>query len=211
MDVDFPVVYRAAAGLDSIAQAAGRCNRNGRLPMAPVYVFEPQGWRIPPETKRLGALALGEVAPLHEDMLGRAALRQYFALRFGPGAELDKSGVLEAVNGYRDNLEFPFASIAHDFELIDTAAEPVFIPYDETARSLLDALPYAAFPASILRRLQRYAVNVYQNQKKELQSRGLLLEEDGVLILDAPSGQMETLYTPEYGLQTAAQPEGLFI
>ena len=41
IDVDFPVGYRALAGLDSIIQAAGRVNREGRLPRGDLYVFEP--------------------------------------------------------------------------------------------------------------------------------------------------------------------------
>ncbi len=42
VDVDFASVIRYAAGLDSIAQAAGRCNRNGRLDLGKVYVVNPR-------------------------------------------------------------------------------------------------------------------------------------------------------------------------
>ena len=80
VDVDFPEVWRAQAGLESIIQAAGRCNREGRLRSADVFVFEPEeseGHRAPPEVGQF-ADAARTVMREHDDPLAEDAIRAYF-------------------------------------------------------------------------------------------------------------------------------------
>jgi CRISPR-associated endonuclease/helicase Cas3 len=77
VDVDFPTVYRAEAGLDSIAQAAGRCNREGRRLLADsqVYVFQSPDWKAPPELAQLAA-PMRSILRNHEgDVLSPKALK----------------------------------------------------------------------------------------------------------------------------------------
>jgi len=200
VDVDFPVVYRAAAGLDSIAQAAGRCNRNGRQrEAAPVYVFTAVGWNTPSETERLGDIALLEVAPKHDDLLSREAIARFFSLRFGAGARLDVKEILRDIAEHTDK-KFPFETIASKFHLIENAQEALFIPYDDEARALLRELESGRALGGTLRKLQRYSVTIYAQQAKALAEKGVLKGVDGALMLDAADEQLRTLYTGEYGL-----------
>ncbi|MEK6677597.1 MAG: CRISPR-associated helicase Cas3', partial [Planctomycetota bacterium] len=61
VDIDFPIVYRAMTGLDSIAQAAGRCNREGRLDSGVCIVFRPAAGHVPPGSYRSGTMESEQV------------------------------------------------------------------------------------------------------------------------------------------------------
>lgn len=170
VDIDFPEVWRAAAGLDSIAQAAGRCNREGRLDgLGRTVIFEPADGNIP---RAIAAFyqAARPVLDATGDPLGIEAIHHYFReLYFQKGHEaLDKAmldgkafSIIQAIGDTAAELNFPFSRIASAFRLIDDVMEPVLIPWDSIAKDALDTLRYAdAPPAAALRRLQQYVVPV---------------------------------------------------
>jgi CRISPR-associated endonuclease/helicase Cas3 len=207
VDIDLPVVYREAAGLDSAAQAAGRCNRNGENPeLAPVYIFE-----LPPEkgledVKRQGNVALREILTKYEaDPLGPEALAAYFNLKFAKNEVLDAADTLGKIYKRGSDLWFPFETIASEFALIQNAGEPLFVPYDAKAAELLQQLPTATALGTLLRELQPYGVTIYANQKKELLQRGLIRQRDGICWLDAAAEQLAAVYTEEFGLDVKAE------
>jgi CRISPR-associated endonuclease/helicase Cas3 len=212
VDIDLPVVYREAAGLDAIVQAAGRCNRNGKNPHpAPVYIFE-----LPPEkgqedVKRQGNITLCEVLPKYEkDLLGPEALANYFNHKFAKNEVLDAANTLGEIYGRREDLWFPFETIASEFTLIKSAGEPLFVPCDARAAELLQQLPTATALGALLRELQPYGVTIYDNQKKELLQRGLIRQRDEICWLDAAEEQLATVYTEEFGLDVKAETAFLF-
>lgn len=178
VDMDFPVVYRALAGLDSIAQAAGRCNREGKLPaLGQVKVF------IPPTKPPIGLLR--KAAQITQEMLhGQSTLEQtpaiftqYFGLLYSAINSQDKEGIVAMLSVTDKQPHFKFKEAAQKFQLIDDAlSSTVFVPYDDLASSRLMALQAEGPSRSILRKLQRYTVSVPTPVAQRMFARGDLTE-----------------------------------
>ncbi|MCQ8127549.1 CRISPR-associated helicase Cas3' [Methylomonas rivi] len=177
VDVDFPCVLRAEAGLDSIAQAAGRCNREGkREPKdSEVLIFQSPDWRAPPELEQLAG-NMREVMRNHNgNLLSPGALTSYFnAVYWSKGDELDKKKILEAHNNHCRKLSFPFQNIARDFRMIETRLKPVIIAFDDNATKLLQDLEYTENVGGIARQLQVYLVQIPEYAFKELLKVGAI-------------------------------------
>ena len=182
VDVDFPVVWRAEAGLESIIQAAGRCNREGKAAVGDVFVFEPEpgeGRKPPPEIAQFAAAARS-VMRRHDDPMSLEAIDDYFQeLYWARGAEaLDAKGILRLLSERRRDLDFPFETIASQFRLIESPMVPVIVPYrgadgeDGTVARLVDDLEWIQRPGHIARRLQPYVVAVPPRARGALLAAG---------------------------------------
>lgn len=162
VDVDFPVVFRAMAGLDSIAQAAGRCNREGRLPhgLGQVFVF------VPPKPSPSGLLRKGEDAAKllffdqPEDLLTRELFERYFELYYSKLNNLDKQGILELLRKDERALQIQFRTAAEKFKLIDDQAQQAVIVRYGEAQKWLAMLKNQGPERWLMRKLQRYTVNI---------------------------------------------------
>lgn len=188
VDVDFPVVYRSIAGIDSIVQSAGRCNREGNLESGNVYVFKP----VSEFANAKGYLArTAKVAEMvfrkYPDPISLEAIRYYFEQLYAIEGEeaLDGKNVLECFeSGYRQ-LEFDFQTAAERFKLIDSNTYSIVIPYDEEARKLINQAQYSKFPLSLARKLQRYTVSIYEYEYKALIETAVIKTiNDSYIILD---------------------------
>ncbi|WP_353564967.1 CRISPR-associated endonuclease Cas3'' [Haloferula sargassicola] len=175
VDVDFPVVYRSLAGLDSIAQAAGRCNRNGKLPTrGETYIFAPEDQKGEAYFRETAQVASGLI-DLNPDLLGQEAIHAYFDLYYYQQKSRWDSKDIVSTESFRRNNDrdfpfcFQFASVAEKFRLIDDWQVPVLIPYDEKARKLIEQLRNPAIPPhrDLLRGLQRYAVQISPKVRDE--------------------------------------------
>ena len=186
VDIDFPEVWRAAAGLDSIAQAAGRCNREGKLDsLGRTVVFEPAGRKVlQMDGWQAGRTALSSALENGNDLLGLEAVHCYFQefyFKKGyPALDVARLGgaafpILPAIRETREALNFPFASISEAFRMIDNAMEPVIIPADDEARALVASLEHADTPpGKAMRGLQQYTVNVPGTARGAILASGAL-------------------------------------
>jgi len=192
VDVDFPTVWRAMTGLDSIAQAAGRCNREGLRAEGIVHVFRPDdadGRKAPPAMEQFAA-ATREVLRAHGgNPLGLEAIKAYFSLVYwskGPD-QLDAAmlgdkpnqtkGILKAIEDTARALNFPFAQIADAFRFIEDVMQPVIVPYHamgqrESVESLVNSLRFVERPGAIARKLALYSVPVPRNDCAKLIASG---------------------------------------
>ena len=176
VDVDFPAVWREEAGLDSILQAAGRCNREGRraADSSPVTVFRLQGQRVPAMI-RPNVDAARYVFDAFPDPTRPEATEAYFTFfRAVRGdAALDRDHILDAFRRGIGGCMLPFATVADQFHLIDSPTIAVYLPVDEGA-GLVDALRAGQADRALYRRLGQYAVNVYPEHLQRLQAAGAL-------------------------------------
>ena len=165
VDVDFPLVLRASAGLDQIAQAAGRCNREFRRGPAEseVLVFSAPEYGVI-QSLKANAETGAEMLRLHkDDPFAPAAMNAFFQMLYAR-KELDKFGVLEMCDEKKGDLNFPFESIAAAMRFIDDAMVPVIVAKEEAkpgeVEGLIRELRFAQGVGGIARKLGRYTVGV---------------------------------------------------
>jgi CRISPR-associated endonuclease/helicase Cas3 len=201
VDVDFPCVFRKVSGIDSIAQAAGRCNRNG-ISEEPqqVFIFD-----LPEESKchffrMAGQSAAKLFEPFNGDLTSPECVIEYFKDYFWKNEQnMDRDNIIETCL-MAQSLNIQFKDIAK-FKMINSASLPVIVAFEDEAIKWVEALINSDHKGAILRKLQKYCVQVYPYQINEIE-KWLEQPIPGVWVL-----RTEILYSEDTGL-VCKEPEG---
>ena len=214
VDLDFPVVFREIAGLDSQIQAAGRCNREGKRPydQSHVYIFKvlnDRKSRIPASFRRPVEIA-NSIVRQFSDVSSPEAIYSYFNQLYqmeGDGLDI-KRIVQRFEDGAAYGLSFPFAEVASEFRLIEDISHSIFIPLNDDAKNLLDRLYSKERSRELLRKIQSYVVNVYDSDFRVLYDAGLIEKLDDEIAVLIDIGR----YSNETGLDTSVNSGvGVFV
>ena len=189
VDFDFPVVFRAAAGLDSIIQAGGRCNREGRLKNAEgqpelgrVIVF------VPPTQPPGGLLekAFQVTASLLKGFDGEIdrpeMVHRYFEQLRGVLRNFDEEQVLPLLQDDANNINIQFRTAALRFQMIEEQSFTLFVDYgqdeaeEEQVKSWLAMLDGEQESRWLIRKLQPFSISLYHYQKQPLLNTGVIKE-----------------------------------
>ncbi|MBX3578517.1 MAG: CRISPR-associated endonuclease Cas3'' [Rhizobiaceae bacterium] len=186
VDLDFPKVWRAETGLDSIIQAAGRCNREGRRRVedSVVTVFSAPDYKPPSEIAGLVG-DMTRMARNHGDLQSLAAIEDYFGeVYWRTGDGLDGKEIYPSfkVISRQQTTDFAFRKVASAFRMIESKMEPVIIPFDDVAKKAVDELSVAQIPSGALaRKLQTYVVQVPRVACAMLIKKGFVRVQDVIL------------------------------
>ena len=172
VDLDFYTVYRQLSGIDSIIQAAGRCNREGKrtIEESKVVIFQfddaekVPGQRQPMDVSK--ALLANECKI--EDM--QTVTRYFEMLYHMRGESLDKKKICEEFNGGWHH----FATVEREFKLIDENTVTVFVNQEEDAQEVIQDLKNKGFTKSGMRRAVQYCVNLYKQEFEKYNDAGML-------------------------------------
>ena len=203
VDLDFQSVYRELAGVDSMIQAAGRCNREGKRDALGSFVcyFQLEESRMVPGQEQQIDTAK-QVIRRYEDIGSLDAMQEYFTRLYQfKGSALDKKNILEEFQKGR----FAFAAVGKEFKLIEQNTKTILIPVQERAKEIAEELKLKGANKKLIREAGKYCVNVYENLFRKMYDAGMFvgvseeLKEDFFVLKDCSN------YSDETGLQVKAE------
>ena len=201
VDIDLPIVYRAMSGLDSIVQAGGRCNREGKRP-APgeVYVFS-----LSDGGRAFGTIARGQDATrflLDNDKehtrssMPLELIEAYYNRYYASIESFDTKGIAESLYDVEEakRWRFDFQQASEDFQLIDNVDRDLFVPYGK-GKELLEGLQKQTLYLNhrTMRELQQYHVAISKWRYEELEEARLLSE----VVVDRETGKSILVLAPQ--------------
>lgn len=240
VDIDFGTVIRFVAGMDSIIQAAGRCNRHGKRSMGQVYIVNPDEENLDSlQDIKAGKIAserlLQEIktktSGLVEEIIHPEIIERFYQYYFHERASemvykvdigrddsllellsLNRKtvGIYKDMNNNKEPYPYfrqSFKTAGQAFKAIDAPTSGIVVPYTAQGEEVISEL-FSAFAVekqfALLKKAQRYTVNVFPNELKKLMDAGAIKEtpEIGVLTLADPR-----YYHPDFGLQHSITKE----
>lgn len=201
VDLDFQTVYRELAGIDSVIQANGRGNREGKRDRdvchTYVFQFENNERSSLPQSLLQPIHVAEQVAENYPDITSLEAIHDYFKRIYHySGSGTDSKTIVAQFEKGLGSCLYPFASVAKQFRFIETVTKPILIDKEPEAQNLIQRLKNGEYNQKIVREIGQYCVNVYEKDFQELLQAGLLNE----IIPDLYILNHSEIYSEEEGL-----------
>ena len=181
VDLDFKTVYRELAGVDSVIQAAGRCNREGKRSreesLTVVFTMDKdEEADIPAELKQPIAVA-EQIQREFEEISSLEAIHEYFERLYRyKGESLDSKEIVEQFEQGIRAFSFPFETAASKFHLIEERTKTLLVDKEPEARQITEQLRADCFSRDVMRQAGGYCIQVYDNLFEDLRGAGLIEE-----------------------------------
>lgn len=194
VDIDFPVVYRQEAGLDSVLQAAGRCNREGKLGVCTAHVFSLAKEHSLPRGHIQAANDARKNVTGERDWFAPDTMTEYFHQLYCRTDSFDVKGIKHLLY---DQDAICFATAAKEFQLIEDAGQTVYVCWKDSM-DLVQELLQRGPSYQLIKKLAKYGVNVNKTDFKILQAMGVVSEKaEGFFVVD-----YKQQYDERIGLRT---------
>ncbi len=194
VDIDFPVVFRQEAGLDSILQAAGRCNREGKQKLCTTHVFSLSKEHNLPRGDMQAANNARLNLDCSSDWFAPSTMTEYFKQLYCRKESFDKKRIKDLLYNPK---EVYFATAAKEFQLIEDTGVSVVVCWKDSME-LVSQLLENGPSYKLMKKLGKYTVNIYKTDFDKLLAMGVVSEKkEGVFVVE-----YQQQYDPHIGLQT---------
>ena len=198
VDLDFQTVYRQMAGVDSIIQAAGGCNREGKrnADTCFTYIFSLEGREDVPgqrqQTEITESLLYDKRNPDSLDTINR-----YFKMLYHfKGDNLDKKRIMDKFK----KSNFQFATVSKEFTIIEENTKTILITREGEAAEVYEELRQKGFTKGLVRKMGQYCVNLHENDFQKMYAAGILEEISEDMKQDYFVLRDNEAYTEDMGL-----------
>lgn len=203
VDVDFPLVYRAMGPLDSIVQAAGRCNREGKVRKGDLYLFNPEDSGIPKGqysiATNLAAIELGKSGMKDKMAIDPSVFTTYFSRLY---SQLDTDYKRSGERSIQESRKkFNFKTVSKNARVIKDATVSIIVPYKKSKELIKEVRGKWRVSKYDLRSLQRFMVSVNERDFKKLEklcSFTSISEEINIMVLEEHSYKKDLGVVIEY-------------
>ena len=190
VDIDFPVVMRSIAGIDSIIQAGGRANREGKAILGSVIVFEPTSddGKTPKAIQNCVSISKEIIELLKENAFGLDGISMYFKLLYSASSSndtLDAKNIISEFDVLGNSIKLNFETVANKFKLIEDNTKSIVVNITEESDLLINQIRRGIFSVDTVRKLQQYSVSIYENEYYVLaKDNALEILNSGYVILN---------------------------